>query len=1265
MSSAFRLLCVVAEPQMIPVLRAAGAGFGAAIAFDGLPAETLAHLPVDRLEERLGHADALFVSMVNTDREVRILAAALTKARPAVTVVLHSQPELLAATRLLDLDAGQLAADRALVGQITGRLQAAGVNLPPVWNVILSAAPRLEAVLSAQGWPGLAAYARIAQYWGNGTPENVRRLIAALARAAGRPDWSEPPPPALLPATALWHPAAGQHFADLDAYWHWYREYRGSAGENAATPPAAGRPRAGVIVFRQYVASGNCGHYAAAITALEAAGLDVIAGYGNLDHTQLVETCFRPAGIDVLVNLTGFNLVGSMGQPRPQRAVELLQSLDVPYLVAVPLLFQTQEGWKADRLGLSPAQTALQVVLPELEGGIEPRVYGGRTADDRQAPDPNQVGRLARRAARWTALRRKPPAERRIALTLFSFPPDKGSIGSAAYLDVFRSLHNTLAALREAGCRVDLPPDAEALRRAVIAGSEAPVEGLSGGPRPDRLLRMTDAAVAGRLSVWQYKRLFPAWKRLAAIWGEPPGLIDATHDALLIRGRAFGNVFIGIQPSFGYEGDPMRLLFSPEASPSHSFAAFYTWLAHVWQADCLIHFGTHGALEFMPGKSVGLTADCYPDLLLGDLPHAYFYSIDNPSEASIAKRRSYAELVSYLSPPLSAAGLYRDLRALRESADEWATASPRPRRDAACAAVQSLVDQTGIAREVPPPDWRDDRAVEDFLGRLRAYLQELAERLIPIGLHVAGEAPDTAALETFLAAEARIERPEKGIRSLPALLGENLAGAAGGASAGGCAAVVSALVREGPAAAENAARAAQPALGSGPAAADLAAWIDHAVDLKDRLTAQEEIPALVRALGGGYVPPSPGGDPIRSPEVLPAGRNLHALDPYSVPSAVARQTARAAIDALLGQLRGESGDYPESIALVLWGTDNIKSGGEGVAQALALLGAEPVADSLGRLTRVRLIPLSELGRPRIDVVMTISGIFRDLFPTVIELLDEAVRLAAAAEEPEDENFVRRRTRQAAEALGLDPRLAAARLFSNAAGMYGTGVNHLVEASAWEARSDLGAVFLHRKSFAYGLDVAAEAQEALFTRLLAGVAATFQNLDSTEISLSDVDHYYEYLGGLNAAVVAAGGERPRSFIADGTGPVPRVRLLEQAVAVESRTRLLNPRWYEGMLKHGYQGVHEVAVRLENTFGWSATSDAVDPWVYRDAARTFLLDDVMQQRLASLNAAAARRIAARVTEAADRGFWQPEREEYERLLEIENRLSDVMEGVVSAS
>ena len=432
----------------------------------------------------------------------------------------------------------------------------------------------------------------------------------------------------------------------------------------------------------------------------------------------------------------------------------------------------------------------------------------------------------------------------------------------------------------------------------------------------------------------------------------------------------------------------------------------------------------------------------------------------------------------------------------------------------------------------------------------------------------------------------------------------------------------------------------------------------HQID--ERLRAGDELSPLLAAMEGRYVRPGPGGDPVRSPEVLPSGRNIHALDPARVPCASAMRQAQATVDTLLASRRASLGDWPRSIGLVLWGLDSIKNQAESVAQAFCLLGVRPALNSIGRISGVDILSLEELGRHRIDVVLTASGIFRDIFGLQLELLDDAIRQVASLNEPEDMNFVRRRCRELEEG-GLSSDDAATRVFSNAPGAYGTNVDHMVNLSSWEERSDLARVYTERKGFAYRSGRDAEAAPALLRRLAGGIDTTFQNIDSVEVSLTDVDHYFEYLGGLGALVESERGQRPDALVADATQGHLRLSSLEDAVALESRTKLLNPRWYEALLAHGYEGVEEIKKRLDYTFGWSATSEAVADWVYREAQHVFVDDEDVSERMRAANPHAFDAMLGRLKEAADRGFWEPSEEERERLEDLSAELEDEIEGV----
>ena len=436
--------------------------------------------------------------------------------------------------------------------------------------------------------------------------------------------------------------------------------------------------------------------------------------------------------------------------------------------------------------------------------------------------------------------------------------------------------------------------------------------------------------------------------------------------------------------------------------------------------------------------------------------------------------------------------------------------------------------------------------------------------------------------------------------------------------------------------------------------------------ISKQLETNSETDALMRALRGEYIEPGPGADIVQNPAILPTGRNTHAINPYAVPSAVAFARAEAVANQLLARYQAEHGRYPRSMALVLWGLDNIKTQGEGVAQALWLLGVRPVSDALNRITSVEAIPLEELGRPRIDVVMTVSGIFRDLFSPTVQLLDRAVRLVANLDEPVDLNYVRRHVLEQVKHENCDADEAMTRVFSNAPGNYGTNVNFMVMDSQWDRDDTLGDLFVTRKCFAYGRDSKGQAIEGVeartaMDRALARVEATYQNIDTFEIGITDVDHYFEYLGGISKAVEKRASSRPAIYLSDTLSPDAKIRSLEETVRLETRAKTLNPKWYEGMLKHGFRGVAEIEGHLSNTFGWSATADAVDDWIYTEVANTFVLDEVMLERLRNLNPHSAHSLVGRLLEANGRGYWDAEPDVLDQLREIIGSLEDQLEGV----
>ena len=1089
-----------------------------------------------------------------------------------------SAGEVVRLTRLGKLTmAGSATGVLGLLKRLRGSSRPGGASSGQGQMKMLQRMPRLLRYIPGTA-QDLRAYFLTLQYWLAGSEQNFANMVRYLvgryadgprASLRGKLNAAEP---VTYPDVGLYHPRLPQRIV-----------------ERADQLPALAKPvgRVGVILMRSYLLAANTAHYDGVIAALEARGLTVVPVFAcGLDSRPAIEAYFQKDGVaavDAVVSLTGFSLVGGPAYNDARAAEEVMAGLDVPLIAAHPLEFQTVEQWHADARGLTPVEATMMVAIPELDGAVGPTVFGGRSAMADAGRDmaslPERAAQLAARVGRLVELRRSARAERKIAAVLFNFPPNGGAAGTAAYLSVFESLHNVMTSLRAAGYTIDVPASVDELRARVLKGN---AERFG-----------TAANVAARIPVDQHVRRERHLAEIEKQWGPAPGRHQSDGSSLLVLGEQFGNLFVGLQPAFGYEGDPMRLLFEHSFAPTHAFAAFYRWLREDFRAHAVLHFGTHGALEFMPGKQTGLSAECWPERLIGDLPNFYIYASNNPSEGALAKRRGGATLISYLTPSITSAGLYKGLADLKSSLDAWRNLSPdateQVRADSA-ALIQAQAAAVDLA--VAEPVWGDERDAQ--IASLSASVLELEYSLIPHGLHVVGSPPPEAQRAELL---------------------------------------------------------------------DLAGITDvgKRAELDRLLATDSETPAILHALDGGYIRPVPGGDLLRNTDVLPTGRNLHGFDPFRIPSAFALKDAERQVARLLARHAGEGHGLPETIALVLWGTDNLKTEGGPIAQALWLMGAEPRHDSYGRLCGARLIPLERLVRPRIDVVITLSGIFRDLMPLQTRLLAEAALLAASADEPAQANYVRKHALAFQAAHGGELADAALRVFGNAEGAYGANVNQLIDCGAWTDEDELADVYTRRKGFAYGTDGRPVRRDALLGHVLAGVDAAYQNVDSVELGVTTIDHYFDTLGGISRAVKRAKGEAAPVYIGDQTRGEGTVRTLSEQVALETRTRTLNPKWYEALLAHGYEGVRQIESHVTNTVGWSATTGQVAPWVYQQITTTFVLDPAMRERLASLNPAASAKIANRLIEAHERNYWTPDPDMLDVLRKAGEELEDRLEGV----
>lgn len=1232
-----------------------------------------------------------------------------------VAVVFPSMPQVMRLNKMGSFSMAQLGQSKSVIGEfMKKRRKKSGAGFEDAMLKLLRTLPTVLKYLPVEKAQDARNFMLSFQYWLGGNAENLENFLLMLAdkyvlndpdvkKQTSQFDYAAP---VVYPDMGIWHPLAPKMFEDVGEYLTWYN-HRDDISEELRDPLA---PCVGIVMQRTHLVTGDDAHYVAMLQELEYMGAKVIPVFaGGLDFSKPVDEYFWDKTVkgvesiplvDSVVSLTGFALVGGPARQDHPKAIDSLKRLNRPYMVALPLVFQTTEEWEESDLGLHPIQVALQIAIPELDGAIEPIILSGRDGNTgRSITLQDRVEAIASRALKWANLRKKPKLDKKVAITIFSFPPDKGNIGTAAYLDVFGSIYEVMKGLRNNGYEIkDLPESAEELMQQVIHDAQAQYAS-------------PELNIAYRMSVPEYENLTPYSHRLEENWGPPPGNLNSDGQNLLIYGKQFGNIFIGVQPTFGYEGDPMRLLFSRSASPHHGFAAYYTYLERIWGADAVLHFGTHGSLEFMPGKQMGMSGDCYPDNLIGNTPNIYYYAANNPSEATIAKRRSYAQTISYLTPPAENAGLYKGLQELNELIGSYQSLKDSGR---AVQIVNTIVDKARICNldrdipEIATPEGEEAQLIDsstmtqeerdNIVGSVYRKLMEIESRLLPCGLHVIGKPPSAEEAIATLVNIASLDREEEEILALTTIIANSIDRKMEEIYRNADKGVLKdvELLQD----ITEATREAVRALVEEQINADgrvsfvsklnfmnigkKAPWVSKLHELGypnvdenalkplfeylefclEQICADNELGGLLKALEGEYVLPGPGGDPIRNPNVLPTGKNIHALDPQKIPTLAAVESAKIVVERLLERQKIDNGGkYPETIACVLWGTDNIKTYGESLAQIMWMIGVKPVPDALGRVNKLELIPLEQLGRPRIDIVVNCSGVFRDLFINQMNLLDQGVKMAAEADEPLEMNYVRKHALEQAEEMGINLRQAATRVFSNASGSYSSNVNLAVENSSWEEEQELREMYLKRKSFAFNSDNPGVMDESrgIFEKSLKTADATFQNLDSSEISLTDVSHYFDSDPTKVVANLRDDGKKPAAYIADTTTANAQVRTLSETVRLDARTKLLNPKWYEGMLSHGYEGVRELSKRLVNTMGWSATADAVDNWVYEDTNTTFIEDKEMCKRLMDLNPNSFRRMVGTLLEVNGRGYWETSDENIERLQELYQEVEDRIEGI----
>ncbi len=1106
--------------------------------------------------------------------------------------------------------------------------------------------------------------------------DNMKNMLRFLANKVLK----EPvpyDPPSDMPWDGIFHPDAPSYFNNMSDYLAWYRPQ--------------GAHTVGMLCSRMAWVNGDQDIENTLIRELEARGLNVIPVFsysvrdgelGTRSLGEVVRDYFIDSNmvrLDALIKLNPFFLGSGRLDAEASGAaagVETFKALGVPVFEPIVASYQTLEDWDAMN-GLS-ADVGWSVAMPEFEGVIEPIIVGansdGQDSLDRRAIR-ERCSRLAERVSRWVALRNRPVRERKVAFILHNNPCSgaEASVGGAANLDSIESVARILKAMQAAGYAVTPPKDGKELidtimeRKAISEFRWTPVGEIvrSGG-------------ALGMVKKEQYEAWFSQLnevvrRRMAGTWGQPPGEAKDGMPAamvyggsIVVTGVSYGNAVVCVQPKRGCagsrcDGQVCKILHDPEVPPTHQYLATYRYLENVFKADVLVHVGTHGTLEFLPGKGVGLSAKCYPDIVIGNLPHLYIYNSDNPPEGAIAKRRSYACLVDHMQAAFTQGGLYEELEQVDRLLGEYE--SVKYDRARAHALQHLLVEAVMKAKLDNEIRYEDDMPLEEMARRTHEALARIRNTQVQSGMHVFGELPRGERRAMFIGSILRYGDGEQALRRLVAsamgfgldelISSPGTFSAALGLSYGAILEKVDGAC----------VRFIGQVLDGFAVPAGFEAVAERVRDIDRRIEASGEIESLLSAMDGQYIPAGPSGLIMRGrDDVLPTGRNFYSLDPRRVPTRPAWRVGRSLARSLLEKHKKDAGKLPESIAYYWMCNDIMWADGEGMAMLMFLLGVEPEWMANGRLKGFKVIPLAKLGRPRIDVTIRVSGITRDNFSNCIDVIDEAIQAVARLDEPPEMNYPRKHALACLKGDGESAwREATLRIFGSRPGTYQSGVSLAVYASAWKDEKDLSDIYVYWNGYAYGKGVNGVASHQRFVDSLRSVEATFNKVASDEQDLFVCCCYFSGHGGMTIAARNLSGNDVKAYYGDTreSGHV-EVRDLADEVRRVVRTKLLNPKWIEGMKAHGYKGAGDIMKRVGRVYGWEATTREVDDWVFDDIARTFVLDEEMRKFFEENNPYALEEISRRLLEAEQRKLWDADPGVLKGLKEAYLEIEGWMEG-----
>ncbi|MHA1357332.1 MAG: magnesium chelatase subunit H [Candidatus Helarchaeota archaeon] len=1099
-------------------------------------------------------------------------------------------------------------------------------------------------------------WAIIIDYWNYGGQENIKNLLLFITKNYGNYVKIKVKPPIKIPEIGIYHPKVGIS-TDLKQF---ISEYHLDDKKQTV----------GVLFFRNTFFEQSKPIVNKLIQSFEPT-TNVIPVFASCDATnpKAFKKFFfkddRPL-INALMKVQCHRFYGPLGED-PKIMLNIIEKLKCPMFISTPTYLRELSKWEQSNTGLMPVEVVVNIMRPELDGCIEPIMIGGivdsglskelNTKIQGLAVIDDRVQRSTSRVKNWLKLQNLSNPQKKIAIILYNYPPGDDNLGNASYLDTFESIEKLLKILKEYGYTVNIPDkkiiDIFLGRNLVNSSYWSPKEKFRG------------ISISSKMYSSWFNTLSREIKTdIRKEWGDLPGNVMVRADELLIPGIILGNIFIGLQPSRGVHENPEKAYHDKALPPHHQYIAFYKWLEDEFKADAVIHVGTHGTLEFLKGKEVGLSKHCFPDILIGNLPNIYIYWVTNTSEATIAKRRSYSVIVNHSTPPFTTSELYEELRELEDLVEEYGEARILNPAKTKLVLTQALEKARELNFEV------------ESMEELHRTLSDIKRSIIPKGLHILGEqySPDdlieyvtyvmrydreVSSLHRILA-EAKgldyddlLQNPSKSIDNKPysKILGE---------IEDEVREIVSKILKN-PQDQTICSKIPEPFIG------EFMKSTDFISKLLENIECSDEIGGLLRALNGEWVSPNIGGDPIRSPEAFPTGSNMYGFDARLVPSIAAYKRGVEIADKSLQHYLKIHGKYPETVGVVLWGFETMKTRGETIGQILHYLGVRPVRKRGPWITDLELIPLEELKRPRIDVVVTICGIFRDTFPNLIILLDKAFKLVSTLDESSKDNYLKNHTLTILEKLKAanTPKaesLATLRMFGPSSGEYATSVRALIETANWEGEEQLGQAYFDSMQHAYGENLNARISPEILTDLLKKVDMTLQIRDTNEFEITDLDHYYEFFGGLSKAVESIKGDKPEMVISDTTKEIIQIDDVKRFIDRGVRTRVLNPKWIDEMLKHDYHGAQKISDRVEYVLGLAATTNKVDNWVWSDIAARYIFDEEMLKRLRENNPYAVHKIIKRLYEANKRGYWDTTEEELEKLkrasLQVEGWIEETL-------